>query len=96
MQALATSLSACIGIDIVLILSRMPVVLKGLRVALEGEQREEPPRHFERIRMAFFTGDVPVKKAERSVKLSREKYCSVMHTLRPEVEIETSVEILGR
>ena len=49
MQALVTSLGACMGIDIVLILSKMRVDLEGLRVALEGERREEPPRHFERF-----------------------------------------------
>lgn len=97
MQALAASLGACMGIDVVLILSRMRVDLEEFRVTLEGERREEPPRHFERIRMVFeITGDVSVKKAERAVKLSREKYCSVMHTLRPDIEIETSVEILDR
>lgn len=96
MQALACSLGACMGIDVVLILRKMRADLKGVRIAIEGERREKPPRYFERFRMAFeITGAVPAEKAERAVKLSREKYCSVLHTLKPEVEIETSLEILA-
>jgi putative redox protein len=97
MQALVTSLGACMGIDVIIILTKMRADLKRLRVALEGERRQEPPRYFERLRVKFeIAGGVPAAKAERAVKLSREKYCSVLHTLRPDLMIETSFEILER
>lgn len=92
MQALLASLGGCMAIDVALILKKMRAQVDELRVELEGERTEEPPRHFRAIRMVFFVrGDVELERVEHAVKLSRERYCSVFHTLRPDLEITTSV-----
>ncbi|MEE3185035.1 MAG: OsmC family peroxiredoxin, partial [Gemmatimonadota bacterium] len=31
-------------------------------------------------------------KVDRAIELSRDKYCSVLHSLRPDLEFETVVE----
>ena len=31
-------------------------------------------------------------KVDRAIELSRDKYCSVLHSLRPDIEFETTVE----
>ena len=93
-EALLASLGACMGIDVVMILEKMRAKLEGLRIAVEGDRAEEPPRYFERVRLRFeIRGDVPRDKAERAVKLSFDKYCSVFHTLRKDLEVETKIEM---
>lgn len=81
------------GIDVVVILAKMRVGLEGLDVTVDGERMAEPPRYFRRLRFEFrLRGNVPRDKAERAVDLSLEKYCSVLHTLRKDIEVETVIE----
>ncbi len=97
-EALLSSLGACMGIDVVIILEKMRVGLKGLEglsITVEGERVAEPPRYFHRMRLRFrIRGDVPRDKAERAVKLSFDKYCSVFHTLRNDIDIDTVIELV--
>lgn len=96
-QALLASVGACMGIDVVLILKKMRLELEGVRVAVEGERMEEPPRYFRAIQIRFrIEGDVPRERAERAVALSLERYCSVFHTLRKDLEVTTAIELIPR
>ena len=82
------------GIDVVMILEKMRVGFQGLSVSIDGERVAEPPRYFDRVRILFrVRGDVPRDKAERAVRLSFEKYCSVFHTLRQDIDIVAETEI---
>jgi uncharacterized OsmC-like protein len=38
-------------------------------------------------------GTVPQAQVDRALALSREKYCSVWHSLRPDIQLELSVQI---
>ena len=38
-------------------------------------------------------GPVPADRVERAIALSREKYCSVWHSLRPDIAFTTSFEV---
>jgi len=40
-------------------------------------------------------GDVPAAAVERAITLSREKYCSVWHSLRPDIELTTAFDIVS-
>ena len=92
-EALLSSVGACMGIDVVIILEKMRTGLEGLSVSVEGERQEDPPRYFHSLRFVFtIRGDVPRDKAERAVNLSFEKYCSVFHTLRNDIDVETVIE----
>ncbi|MFO7260336.1 MAG: OsmC family protein [bacterium] len=95
-QAMLLSLVGCTAADIVDILTKMRVPLDGLEVVAEGDRAPEPPRRFVRIRLVYRV-HVPEDaraKVERAVALSHEKYCSVLHTLRPDVVIETAIELV--
>ena len=37
-------------------------------------------------------GEAPAEKVERAIALSRETYCSVWHSLRPDIAFRTSFE----
>ena len=94
-QGLAFSLAACMGIDLVQILTKGRHELRTLRIHLEGERRDVEPKHFTRIRLHFtVTGDVPPEAVERAVALSREKYCSVWLSLRQDIDLSTTLNIV--
>jgi len=94
-QALAFALAGCMAADLVHILTRGRVPPRGLRVTFTGERAEQDPRRFVRIGLRFeVSGDIPAEKVERALALSREKYCSVWHSLRPDIELDTTFEVV--
>jgi putative redox protein len=94
-QMLLESIGACSAIDVVDILRKGRQPLEGLTVEMGGERREEPPRRYTRLRLRFrVRGDVDRTKVERAVALSLDKYCSVFHSLDPELRETARVEIV--
>lgn len=94
-EMLLMSLAACMGIDVVDILEKMRVPLEGLTVRAEGDRRAEPPRHYTAVRLTYRTEGLPPEerhKLQRAIDLSRDTYCSVLHTLRPDLEISFRIE----
>ena len=91
---LLESIAACSASDVVEILRKGRQDLRGLEVRARGRRRDEYPRYFTRLEFDFVvSGDVDPEKAERAVALSFEKYCSVFHTLRKDIELEWSVSV---
>jgi putative redox protein len=95
-QVLLLSLAGCMGVDVRMILEKSRVPLEALDVLIEADRVEEPPRRFHAIRLTYRLrgpqeADRP--KVDRAVELSREKYCSVLHTLRPDLELDIRVEL---
>lgn len=96
MQMMLLSLAGCTAADVVDILTKMRVPLEGLELVVEGDRAPSPPRRYERIRLEY-RASVPEDaedKLRRAVSLSHEKYCSVIHTLRPDVVIETDIVLV--
>lgn len=90
------SIGGCMAVDIQMILEKGRVPLESLEVALEGERAPEPPRRYTRIVMDVHTrgpGPEHREKVERAVALSKDKYCSVFHTLRPDLETEFRIHL---
>lgn len=93
-QALALGLAACMGMDVVHILTKGRQELRGLKVRLDGWRAETEPRRLTRIDLHFIVaGDVPPDKVERALALSREKYCSVWHSLNQDIDFTVAFEI---
>jgi putative redox protein len=96
-QALAVSVAGCMAVDVVDILQKGRFELDGVTTRLESERRSEPPRYVTRVTLHFaVTGDVPADRVERAIALSRERYCSVLHSLRSDIDFRASFEILPR
>ncbi len=94
MDALLSSLCGCMAIDVVSILEKMRVPPRSLRIDASGRRRDEPPRYFTHLSLEFVVeGDTPRDKLERAVRLSFETYCSVFHTLRPDLEVEHTITL---
>jgi putative redox protein len=97
-EALLMSLAACMGIDVRAILEKGRVPVSDLVVEVEGERAPEPPRRFTSIRISILVegpAEEDVPKMERAAQLSRDKYCSVFHTLRTDLHIEVSTSRRG-
>ena len=95
-QLLLLSLGGCSAADVVEILGKMRIPLEALTVRLEGDRVADPPRRFTRIKLTYVTrglGAEHEEKLRRAVALSHEKYCSVLHTIRPDVEILTDIDL---
>ena len=93
-QALAFALAGCMGMDVVYILRKGRLDLKGLKISLSADRAQEDPHRITTVAMDFVvTGDIPKKQVQRAIDLSREKYCSVWHSYRQDIELETSFYI---
>lgn len=94
---LILALGACTAADVVDITSKMRVQLGALDLVLEGDRAPEPPRRYTRILLRYRAAGVAQTdrdKVRRALDLSHEKYCSVLHTLREDVEIGTELEFV--
>lgn len=94
-QVLLLSLAGCMGVDVRMILEKSRVPLESLEVVVAGDREETPPRFFRTIRLTYRVkgpSEADQGKLERAVDLSKDKYCSVLHTLRPDLELDISIE----
>ena len=82
------------AIDVADIVRKGRHSLTALEATIVGQRQEDPPRRFVSFTLHFIvTGAVPEAAVERAVRLSREKYCSVWHSLRQDIAFETSFEV---
>ncbi len=94
-QLLAIALGGCMAMDVADILQKGRHVMSAFRVSLTGERAPEAPRRLLTVDLTFHVhGPVPLAAVERAISLSREKYCSVLHSLREDIVLTTRHEIL--
>ncbi len=95
MLTLLLAAAGCTSADVVLILEKMQIQLASLSVEAEAVRRDENPRRYDAIHFRYrISGEgLDDAKAQRAVNLSVEKYCSVMHTLAPDLAISYDVEV---
>jgi putative redox protein len=95
MEALMFALAGCMAIDLVHILGRMRAEMQSLKTEIEAERAPTEPKRFTKIQLRYTLSGKEIKPAdvERAIALSREKYCSVYHSLRPDLELVTSYVI---
>ena len=97
-MALLLALGGCMAVDVIEIATKMRLAVAGLEVEVAGERRSEPPRRFTAIRLRYTVSGVAREdeaKIWRAVDLSRDKYCSVWHTLKDDIDLSIAVELRG-
>ncbi|MEC7900694.1 MAG: OsmC family protein [Acidobacteriota bacterium] len=93
-QMLSTALAGCMAIDIVDILAKMRTPADSLCVDLAVERAKQTPRRVASAEMEFtILGNVPEKNVSRAIEMSRETYCSVWHSLQPDIEFQTTFKL---
>ena len=89
MLTLLLAAASCSGSDVVVILQKMRVELRQLRIDVTGVRREQEPRRYTALHFDYQLGGKGLDhaKATRAIDLSLEKYCSVIHSLAPDIAI---------
>lgn len=88
------ALAGCMAIDVADIVIKGRHPLSALEVRLVGERQDESPRRFVHFTLHFVVGGaVPGHAIQRAIDLSREKYCSVWHSLRQDVTLDATFEV---
>ena len=91
LSTLLLAYGGCMAADIVDITTKSRVGMSGLEVDVEGDRAADVPRRYTRIVMRFTARGVAAEdegKIHRALELSREKYCSVLHSLREDMKLE--------
>ena len=95
-ELLLVALGACTATDVAAILKKKRQHVSSYSVEISGERRDDYPRRFTSMNVHhIFTGkSISPAAVAHAIELSDTKYCSVTATLRPQVEIQTTFEII--
>ena len=95
MQLLLLSLAGCMAIDVRMILEKSRVPLSALEVEVIGERAGGEPARYVSIQLVYRLsgpGEEHEARLRRAIDLSRDKYCSVLHSLDPGIDFDIRVE----
>jgi len=95
-ETLLTALATCVSYDVIDILAKQRTPISSLEIDVVGERVDTVPRRYKHVTMNFKIGGAGIEKekALRAVELSADKYCSVRETLRPDLQVDWTVEIV--
>jgi putative redox protein len=87
MDTLLLAMAACTASDVVSILGRMRFPVQGLSVDATGERRPEHPKCYASIVLTYRirAPGAPEERVRHAIDLSLERYCSVTHSLDPNI-----------
>ena len=95
LQALGFALAGCMTADVAHILTKGRHPFRALRSHLVADRSQHEPHRFVRMTLhVTVEGRVPADAVERAVALSREKYCSVWHSMRQDIEFVTTHDVV--
>lgn len=95
MEGLLMSLAGCMAIDVLMILEKSRVPVEALEVEAVGRRATTVPKRYEAVTLTYRLkgpSDDDRPKLDRAIELSRDKYCSVLHTLDPELDLDIQVD----
>ena len=95
-ELLLVALGSCTATDVISILKKKRQHVTSYIVEVSGERRTEYPRRYTSMKVHhILTGTaISPQAVAHAIELSDNKYCSVAATLRPNVEIQTTFEII--
>ena len=91
------ALAGCTGMDVISLMNKMRVEYDSLNIVIEGELTEEHPKHFTKMKVVYEIGgsNVDLKKVEKIVNMSKEKYCGVSYSYMKAMELEYEIKIIS-
>lgn len=95
-ELLLAGAGACAAWDVIGIMRKRRRPLTSLAVRVEGHQTQKPPHAYDLLRLHFTVSGHDLDEAElrRVLRLSLDRYCSVLATIRPATKIEETIEIV--
>jgi putative redox protein len=91
-ELLLYALGGCTAMDVVSVLEKKRLDVRGVEIVVTGTQREdEYPHYYESIDLHYVVTGVGVPDAAvaRAIELSETKYCSVKGAFGPQVTVTT-------
>ena len=81
--------------DVIDILAKQRTPIESLSIDVVGERVATIPRRYRHITLNFRIGGKGIEESQalRAIELSANKYCSVRETLRPDLQIDWTVEL---
>lgn len=97
MELVLVGLAGCTGMDVVDILKKKRLDVKGLEVRVEGTRAEDYPMVYNCIDVIYTVRgkDIPAPAVEQAIQLSEDKYCSVGIMLGKTAKINHRYEIIA-
>ncbi len=94
-ETLLMSVAGCLAIDVLFFLQKMRAEINSFKIDFMGERNPIPPQYYKSIEIVIHVSGsgLTTKKLERAISLSQEKYCSVYHSLRDDIEVKISYKI---
>jgi len=91
------ALAGCTGMDVVSILKKMRQKVESFSVRTRAQLADEHPKKFTAVEVTYVLSgpDLCRDKVTKAVSLSEERYCGVVATLRPGVEITRRILLNG-
>jgi len=91
------ALAACAAIDVVEYLAKRRTPATRLDVRVDAERRPTAPRRVLQARLEFsIDGEgIDLAHAERAIALSFQSYCSISHSLAPDVRLASRLVLNG-
>ena len=89
MDTLLVAMAGCTGSDVVVVLKKKRIDLRALRVEVRGERREQEPRRYTKLDLVYHVHapGASEQAVRHAIDLSLSKYCSVTHSLNPDIPI---------
>jgi putative redox protein len=92
MELLLSSVAGCTGIDIISILHKMRLEPSSFQMDVNGKRTDAHPKRFTTINIHYaLDGDLPEDKVVHAIQLSKDKYCSVAHSLNSEITVSYTI-----
>ncbi|RYL86651.1 OsmC family protein [Sporolactobacillus sp. THM19-2] len=92
MELVMNAVAGCTGIDIIMILKKMRLDPTSFHMDIKGDRAENPPKVFTNIHIHYaLEGELPEDKVIRAIQLSKDKYCSVAHSLKADITASYSI-----
>jgi putative redox protein len=94
-QVLVLAVAGCLCMDVAAILTKGRHEFRALRSEITAERAEEHPRRVTSLAIKVIVeGQVPSEAVDRAMQLSHDKYCSVWHSMRQDIALTASFQIL--
>jgi putative redox protein len=95
-ETLLSALSTCVAYDVIDILAKQRTPISSMEIDIVGERVDTIPRRYKYITLNFRIGGKGIRKdrALRAIELSATKYCSVRESLRADIQVAWTAEIV--
>jgi putative redox protein len=93
-QLLAIALAGCMSVDVAHVLRKGRHPVRAIRSRIVADRAPDDPHRFLRVSLEFSVeGAVAPDVVARAIALSRDKYCSVWHSMREDIALTTAYDV---